>query len=79
MDSHADIIKALGGYLKVAEALGLPSGTVSAMKTRNSIGPEHWAGVVAEAKKQGKDEITLELLASLKEPRKKRDAAEAIS
>ena len=75
MESHSDVIENLGGYLKLADALGLPKGTVSAMKSRNSIPPEHWPAVASEAQKQGSSKITVEMLAELRSPRQKRAPA----
>lgn len=70
--SFTDLIDKLGGYLRLSEALGLPRGTVSAMRTRNSIPPEQWPAVVREAQRQGLVDITVESLAELRAPRQKR-------
>jgi DNA-binding transcriptional regulator YdaS (Cro superfamily) len=40
MKSISDHVKAAGGVTKVARALNLPIGTVSAWQTRNTIPPE---------------------------------------
>ena len=77
MQIHSDVIQELGGYAKLAEALGLPRGTVSAMKSRNSIPADQWAAVALEASSQGKETITLDLLARLRSTRKKTAPAAA--
>ena len=76
MESFSDLIDKLGGYLKLSEVLGLPRGTVSAMKTRNSIPPEHWPVIAREAERLGLPGVTLDSLAELRGPRQKRTRAE---
>lgn len=73
--TFADIID-LFGYAKLADALGRPEGTVSSWKTRNSIPPEVWSAVVAEAKRRGIKGVSLDLLARM---RAERPTAEASS
>jgi len=65
MQTFADIIVAFGGYARVAEALGVPAGTVSSWKSRDGIPPQHWAKLVASASDRGIADVTLELLASI--------------
>ena len=66
MTDASNIIKALGDYVKVAEALGIPEGTVAAWKSRNSIPPSQWVSIVNLAKKRRVMSITYALLASLR-------------
>lgn len=65
MQTFADIIVAFGGYAKVAEALGVPAGTVSSWKSRNGIPPQYWAKLVAEASSRAIQGVTLEMLAAI--------------
>lgn len=74
MQSFSDIIDALGGSGVLSKALGLPLGTTSAMKTRDSIPPEYWRDVVSLAKSRGVDGVTYERMAVFAAARKKRVA-----
>ena len=49
-----------------AGGIGVPQHTAKKIRQRNSIASEHWASVVAVAKRRGYGEITLDLLAGLK-------------
>lgn len=55
MQTVSDIIEALGGTSKVADALGAPPQTVSSWKAANSI--PHWRmdGIKKLARKKGLD------------------------
>lgn len=46
MTTFPKLIEDLGGYAVVAEILGLPKGTVSAMKTRGRIPSRHWQALI---------------------------------
>lgn len=65
MRTFSELIDELGGYLAVSEELGVPKGTASAMKTRNSIPPKHWAAITKLAQRLGKPTVTIEMLAGL--------------
>jgi len=77
MDTFSDIIKALGGYAVVAEALSLPPKSVSSMRTRDSVPPEHWPALAKHADSRGRPDITVEFLANLRRPRKARESQPA--
>ena len=77
MRTFSNLIDELGGYLKLSEVLNLPRGTVSAMKTRNSIPPEHWPAIAREAERVGIEGVTLDSLAELRGPRQRRTKTEA--
>ncbi len=63
MDSPGSIIDALGGTKRVAEALGEAVSTVSGWRSRGIPGTR-WVALVDLAKTSGRNEITLEVLAS---------------
>jgi|tagenome__1003787_1003787.scaffolds.fasta_scaffold20551961_2 antitoxin CcdA len=65
MKRVAELIDALGGHRRLAEALRVPAGTVSAWKSRGVIPARAWTGVVAAARKEQVDGVTLETLAEL--------------
>lgn len=71
MESASDIIESLGGVTAVAAALSVPLGTASAWKTRDSIPPEYWETLVAEAVRRGIEGVTLDLLARIAARRRK--------
>lgn len=77
MQTFSQIIDALGGYAKAADALGVPAGTVSAWKTRGSIPSAYWHRLVNLASTQGVDGVSLETLARMSEtkPAAKQDEA----
>lgn len=62
MNTHADIIDALGGYAIVAEGTAVPHGTVAAWRSRKSIPVGHWLAIVDMARRAGLRDITFELL-----------------
>lgn len=75
METHIDLMKALGGSTKVARALGFTVSTVSAWKHRNRIPFEHWPAMVKLAKKKGV-KVDLQKMWSLDAtPPKKTEAA----
>lgn len=65
MNSFADVITALGGYVQVAQLLGTTPGTVSSMQSRGSIPPGYWQLIAERARVLGKSEITIDTLARL--------------
>ena len=65
----------LFGYAELAKAIGRPEGTVSSWKSRNSIPPEAWSSVVAEARRRRIKGVSLDLLADLSARRSAGDAA----
>lgn len=67
MQTFSQIIDALGGYAKAADAIGVPAGTVSAWKTRDSIPPAYWHRLVNAATAQGISGVSLETLARMSE------------
>ncbi|MCW6509793.1 carph-isopro domain-containing protein [Lichenifustis flavocetrariae] len=70
MRTFSDVIDDLGGYLAVAEAIAVPKGTASAMKTRQSIPSEYWDGLVTLARRLGRDDVTFEVLAEISAQRR---------
>jgi hypothetical protein len=65
MDSFKMVIEALGDYVQVAQALGITPGTVSSMKSRDSIPPTYWHALTELARAKDKPEINLDTLARL--------------
>lgn len=63
MDTINDIFDVFGGNAAVARVLGVGASTASEMKRRESIPVEHWPALVDEAKKIGRDDLTLECMA----------------
>ena len=62
------IIETLGGPTKVGRICGFtrnPGARGHDLKARNSIPARYWPFIVAEASRQGKTDITLEVLAAL--------------
>jgi len=66
------LIDALGGSAALAEIIGKPIGTASAMKTRNVIPPAYWQEIVQHAAAAGVRGVSHELLASLYATRRER-------
>lgn len=66
MHTVEQIIDAFG-YAKLAAALEIPAGTVSAWKapSRRSIPSEYWQAIVRVAEAEGKADINLEALAAI--------------
>lgn len=77
MQTFSQIIDALGGYAKAADAIGVPTGTVSAWKTRDSIPPAYWHRLVNAATAMNLAGVSLEALARMSEvkPTKSNEAA----
>lgn len=71
METNVAIIDALGGASQMAGLLGISAQAVSNMKARDSIPPEYWATLVAEAGRRGIEGVTLEVLAGLAARRRK--------
>lgn len=65
MQTFRDLICRWPTLKLFAEEVGVPETTASAWKMRNNIRPDHWAKVIDAAERQGFEDITLELLASL--------------
>jgi len=65
MKTVGELIDALGGHRKLAAALGVPSGTVSAWKSRGAIPARAWPGLVARARKNDLFDLSLDMLADL--------------
>ena len=65
MKTAADVIDALGGYRRLASAIGVPPTTVSAWKSRGSIPAHQWSKLVEQARQVRLNGVTLESLASL--------------
>jgi hypothetical protein len=63
--SVSDVFAALGGNSSVARLLGVGASTTSEMKRRGRIPAEYWRDLIAAAQRQGRPEITLEVLAKL--------------
>lgn len=62
MQSVSDIIDKLDGASAVAKLLHLPATTVASWKSRKSIPPKRWAGIVEAARERGVEEVTYEKL-----------------
>ena len=67
MKTAGDIIDALGGYRRLATAMGLPPGTVGAWKARGSIPARHWGKLLDEIRRAHLADVTLETLAVLRD------------
>jgi hypothetical protein len=65
MQNVADIFSAFGGPSALARALKVNTSTASEMKRRRSIPPKYWFKLLSEAKRQGLNEITADLLAKV--------------
>ncbi len=74
MKSVAEIIEALGGHRRVAAALQVPSGTVSAWKSRGSIPARVWPELIKHAQRDRVQGVTLEALAALQAGPRARNA-----
>jgi hypothetical protein len=61
------IIDGLGGTVAVAAGLELDKTSVSKWR-RNGIPPGRWLSLVKFAERQGRSDLTLEILASIKAP-----------
>lgn len=73
-ESFTEIIDALGGGYALGGRMGLPTGTTSAMRTRDSIAPGYWPQVIQIAEAVGLAGVTYETLARLYAARRKRPA-----
>jgi hypothetical protein len=69
MQTFSEIIGAFGGTGPFSRATGISESHVRAMKTRESIAPEHWAGIVAAAAEHAVDGVTYEKLAEIRTAR----------
>lgn len=67
MNTFAEVIDSLGGYARLAAVIGVSAGTVSSMRSRNSIPAAYWRRIVNEAARQGIDGISFETLALIAE------------
>jgi len=65
LNSIKDVLKLLGTNAVVADILRVTPSGVSEMKRRKSIPIEYWQPIIKEAKKIGRDDLTLEKLVSL--------------
>lgn len=65
MKSVAELIETLGGHRRVADALRVPTGTVSSWKSRGAIPARAWTGLVTQARKDRVPGVTLQTLADL--------------
>lgn len=70
MDTHADVIKELGGYIVVSEALNVPKTRVSVWKTRERIPANYWLDLSRFAEREGVVGISLDVLKKLSPERK---------
>lgn len=76
MDSVAAIFSAFNGVTAVADMLGLPLGTVSAWKSRESIPSQYWRKLVDAAARLKIAGVTYEALAKIAATRLEEVAAE---
>lgn len=65
VNSFSDVIGALGGTTRFANAVGMKPNTAKMARARDSISPSWWPAVIKAAEDAGKSEITLEKLAEL--------------
>lgn len=63
MEKVSDIFDVFGGSTSLARLLGVNTSTASEMKRRESIPVEYWPRIVMEAKRIGRDDVTLEAIA----------------
>ena len=63
MKTISDIFNVFGGPAAVARVLNVGQSTASEMKRRESIPVEYWPDLVDEAKRLGRDDITMESIA----------------
>ncbi len=75
MKSHREIIDLwpTPSIRSFADDLGLKYSTAQVMRYRNSIASDHWTAVVEAAKRRGFKDVTMELLAHLKNAGGKQD------
>ncbi|MDO6966948.1 carph-isopro domain-containing protein [Rhizobium alvei] len=60
-----DIVSVLGGNASMARVICKGPSAVSEMKRRDSIPVEYWPAIVAECATLGRDDITLEAIATV--------------
>lgn len=65
MKTVSDIFDIFGGNASVARILRVGPSTASEMKRRESIPVEYWPELVAEAKSLGRDDLSLEAIATV--------------
>jgi hypothetical protein len=65
VNSFSDVINALGGTAKFADAVGMKANTAKMAKRRNSISPAWWPEIARAAAAAQRHDITLERLAEL--------------
>jgi len=65
MKTVSDIFDIFGGNASVARILGVGPSTASEMKRRESIPVEYWPDLVAEGRRVGRDDLSLELIATI--------------
>jgi hypothetical protein len=75
-----DVFGLFDTNVELSEILNVTPSGVSEMKRRKSIPVEHWPLIVKEAKKRGRDDVTMERLAivSAKAARAKSKPLEAV-
>lgn len=72
-----DVFEALGGIAGYATALGIPYQTAAAQHRRESIPAEYWPEVARAGHAVGHVWITVEVLAAMAKPRKRKPAEAA--
>jgi hypothetical protein len=75
MDSFREVIALWPTAADLGSACGVDAGTVRSWKARNSIPPEHWPAIVQNARAHAYRGVTLEGLAALVTPRKRKAKA----
>jgi hypothetical protein len=68
MKTFTDVINLWPSLGEFAEDIGVNYVTAQVMKHRDSINSRHWLNVVKAAEARGFEQVTVELLASLKTP-----------
>ncbi len=66
MNSHRQIIDRWGNRAAFAREIGVDYQAARGWYDRNSIPSEYWVDVVSAAQKQGFDDVSLDLLATIK-------------
>lgn len=65
MNSFSSVINRLGGAAAVAKFVGEQPGTIQQMKSRESVRPKYWPGLIAMARKKKIAGVTHAALAQI--------------
>lgn len=78
-ESFTAIIDALGGHASAGLLLGIPPGTASAMKSRDSIAPRYWPRLIKVCAIHDVAGVTYETLARIYAARRARPSLEEVA